>query len=179
MNETTNYYKSEYYPDVRQTDWFANQVCFMHWKGVLVDYSRDGRFRPNEPVTRAEFAALAAHFDNLTLTSTNAFSDVSASHWAVKYVNSAAAKGWINGYDDGTFRPEANITRAEVVTLVGRMLDRFGDGAFLAANASSLPRTYSDFTTIHWAYLAIMEASIGHDYTRDGDGKEHWTAFHP
>ena len=150
----------------------------MYSKGVLADYSRDGKFRPNEPVTRAEFATLAAHFDNLTLTGTNIFSDVSSSHWAVKYINSAAAKGWITGYPDGTFKPESNITRAEVVTLVGRMLERNADSAYLVANASTLPRKYSDLSSGHWAYLAIMEASISHDYTKDSAGDEHWTAVY-
>jgi len=178
MNETANYYKSEYYPDVKSTDWFGNQVCFMHWKGVLADYSRDGRFRPNEPVTRAEFATLAAHFDHLSLSDANAFSDVAPGHWAVKYINSAAAKGWITGYPEGTFKPEANINRAEVVTLVGRMLERNADNAFLTANAGKLPRTYSDITSGYWAYLAIMESSIGHDYTKDSAGNETWTAVY-
>ena len=176
MNETANY-RNNYYPDVPAKDWYANQVGYMQQLGVLADYARDGRFRPNEPVTRAEFATLAAHFDNLTLTSTNNFSDVPAGHWAVKYINSAAAKGWIIGNPDGTFKPEANITRAEVVTLVGRMLNRTADSAYLAANASSLPRTYSDLKTTHWAYLALMEASIGHDYIMDS-GSEHWTAVY-
>ena len=176
MNETTNY-RNNYYPDVKSTDWFANQVGYMQQLGVLADYSRDSNFRPNDSVTRAEFATLAAHFDNLTLTDTNNFSDVSNGHWAVKYINSAAAKGWIAGYPDGTFKPEAYITRAEVVTLVGRMLDRKADSAYLSANASSLPRKYSDLTTSYWAYLEIMEASTGHDYTRDSAG-EHWTAVY-
>jgi len=178
MTETGNY-RNNYYPDVKAGDWFSNEVGYMQGLGVLADYSRDERFRPNEPVTRAEFAALAAHFDNLALSSTNVFSDVSASHWAVKYINSAAAKGWITGYEDGSFKPEANITRAEVVTLVGRMLERKGDLAYLTANAGTLPRTYSDFTTGHWAYLAIMEASIGHDYVKNSAGEESWTAVYP
>ena len=177
MNETDNH-RTDYYPDVKSTDWFSNQVGYMQTLGVLADFSRDGRFRPNEPVTRAEFATLAAHFDNLELTDENKFPDVSSSHWAVKYINSAAKKGWITGYSDGTFRPEANITRAEVVTLVGRMLNRAADEAYLTANASSLPRSYSDLAKTHWAYLAIMEASMSHDYIRDSAGKEQWTAVH-
>jgi len=177
-DESVNYYRSEYYPDVPATAWYANQVCYMHSKGVLADYSRDGRFRPNESVTRAEFATLAAHFDNLALTETNVFTDVSGAHWAVKYINSAAAKGWITGYADGTFKPEAYITRAEVVTLVNRMLERSADSDYLAANASTLPRKFSDLTSAHWAYLAIMEAAIGHDYIKDNSGKENWTAVY-
>ena len=170
-------YRNDYYSDVDSVSWYANQVGYMQSLGVLADYSRDGKFRPNDPVTRAEFATLAAHFDNLLLTDTNDFSDVTDSHWAVKYINSAAAKGWITGYPNGTFKPEAHITRAEVVTLVGRMLSRSADGAYLTANANALPRTYSDLSTSHWAYLAIMEASIGHDYTKDSVG-EHWASVY-
>jgi len=175
MNLTVNY-KANYYPDVPLTAWYANQVCYMHLLGVLSDYSRDGKFRPDDPVTRAEFATLASHFDNLTLTAVNVFTDVPNNHWAVKYINSAAAKGWITGYPDHTFKPEANITRAEVVTLVGRMIDRFADSDYLTINAGSLPKVYTDlpFKTSHWAYLAIMEASTGHEYIKDSFG-EHWT----
>ena len=171
-------YRNNYYPDIKPTDWYANQVCYMQQLGVLGDYSRDGYFRPNTPVTRAEFATLAAHFDNLTLTDTNNFTDVPSDHWAVKYINSAAAKGWITGYTGGTFKPEANITRAEVVTLVCRMLDRYADSEYLTVNANSLPRKYPDLTSGHWAYLQIMEASTGHDYIKEGI-EENWTAVYP
>ncbi|MCL2059269.1 MAG: S-layer homology domain-containing protein [Oscillospiraceae bacterium] len=175
-------YRNSYYPDVEHTNpsmnipWYANQVCYMHSLGVLTDYSRDTRFRPDEPVTRAEFATLASHFDKIELVDTNNFSDVTNSHWAIKYINSAAENGWITGYPDGTFRPESNITRAEVVTLVGRMLDRYADDEYIAANRNSLPRNYWDLTTDFWGYLMVMEASIGHEYTKDSMGKEHWTS---
>ena len=167
-------HRNNYYPDVDPSQWYANQVGYMQSLGVLADYSSDGNFRPNDPVTRAEFATLAAHFDNLTLSDKNAFSDVSTDHWAVKYINSAAAKGWIAGYPDGTFKPEAFITRAEVVTLVGRMLSRTADSTYLKDNAGSLPRTYADLDVSYWGYLAIMEASTGHEYDMDAIG-EHWT----
>ena len=167
-------HRNNFYPDVKSTSWYSNEVGYMQELGVLGDYSRDANFRPDEPVTRAEFATLAAHFDNLVLTDTNNFSDVFDDHWAVKYINSAAAKGWITGYPEGTFKPEDNISRAEVVTLVGRMLDRYADKEFLQTNADSLPRKYIDLKDSFWAYLAIMEASTGHDYVKDDDG-EHWT----
>jgi len=177
LNESMNLdkdYKSNYYPDINLNSWFANQVCYMHQLGVLAHYSRDGSFRPNEPVTRAEFATLAAHFDSLVLTDTNKFSDVADDHWAVKFINSASAKGWIVGYEDGTFRPEANISRDEVVTLVNRILERAADEAYLTANAGKLPRDYSDISSKNWSFLHVMEASIGHDFTMEG-GKEKWT----
>jgi len=176
MDLTANYINS-YYPDVDPKKWYANQICYMQQKGVLAHYSRNGKFCPDEPVTRAEFATLAAHFDNLTLTSTNIFTDVADDHWAVKYINSAAAKGWIVGYSDHTFKPEAFITRAEVVTLVNRILGRKADQNYINANLSSLPRSYSDITSAYWAYWEIMEASIGHDFTKQGTG-EKWTAFY-
>ncbi|MCL2153219.1 MAG: S-layer homology domain-containing protein [Oscillospiraceae bacterium] len=181
MNLDTDY-RYAYYPDVdvqnpsKEIPWYANQVCYMYWRGVLADYSRDGKFRPDDAVTRAEFATLAAHFDNLELTDTNDFTDVPNNHWAVKYINSAAAKGWIIGYTDKTFKPEAPITRVDVVTLVNRILNREGDKAYITANANSLPKKYSDLATSHWGYFDIMEASIGHNYIMSG-GVESWTAF--
>ena len=171
-------HRNNYYPDVNPTDWFANQVGYMQELGVLASYSRDGRFRPNDAVTRAEFATLATHFDNLDLTDTNNFPDVPNTHWAVKFINSAATKGWITGYPDGGFRPESSITRAEVVTLVGRMVERFADEAYITANPGSLPREYSDLTSSYWGYLMIMEASMGHDYDKSGSG-EIWTEVYP
>ena len=176
MNMTTNY-RDNYYPDFSLDAWYANQVCYMHSLGVLEDYSRDERFRPNEPVTRAEFATLAAHFDDLEPADANVFPDVANDHWAVAYINSASVKGWILGYNDGTFRPEANITRAEVVTLVNRILERKADEAYITANRALLPRSYSDIAAGHWAYLDVMEASIGHDYVKDGSA-ERWTSVY-
>ncbi len=173
-------YRANYYPDVEYNKasvddpWYANQVCYMHSLGVLADFSRDSKFRPNEPVTRAEFATLAAHFDNLTLTDVNIFTDVPATHWAVKYINSAVAKKWIAGYPDKTFRPEAFITRAEVVTLVNRILKRTADKDYVTAKFSSLPRTFTDIDATHWAYWEVMEAANGHDFTLVS-GIEKWT----
>jgi hypothetical protein len=167
-------YINNYYPDVPANEWYANQVCYMQRLGVLAFYSRDERFRPDEPVTRAEFATLAAHFDNLALTDANRFSDVADGYWAVKFINSAAAKGWIIGYENGTFMPEANITRAEVVTLVNRILERSADKIYLEANSANLPRRYTDVANGDWAYLMIYEASLGHDFIKENSG-ESWT----
>jgi hypothetical protein len=170
-------YRSSFYPDVDLSLWYANQVCYMQQLGVLAHYCRDEKFRPNDPVTRAEFATLAAHFDKLELTDTNKFTDVADNHWAVKFINSAAAKGWIIGYPDNTFNPEAFIIRSEVVTLVNRILERKADKDYVTANVKTLPRSYSDLTSLHWAYWDIMEASIGHDFTKQG-ADEKWTAVY-
>jgi len=168
-------YDVSLYPDIKPTEWYANHVGHMLDLGVLDAYTRGENFRPQDPVTRAEFATLAAHFADLELSDVNIFPDVPNDHWAVKYINSSVEKGWIGGYPDGTFRPDAFITRAEVMTLVGTVLDRKADSAFLAANASSIPVNFPDVGG-HWAYLAIMEATIAHDYKREG-GVEIWTAF--
>lgn len=171
-------YRNNAYPDVTRDAWYAGPVGFMQQLGVLADYTRGGAsFRPDEPVTRAEFATLAAHFDNLALTDANKFTDVANDHWAVKYINSAAAKGWIVGYNDNTFKPESNITRAEVVALVNRILERSADESYVISNASKLPRSYADVDRSHWAYFPIIEASIGHDYIKQG-AAEAWTAVY-
>lgn len=175
MDLDKDYRDDSYYPDLDKKQWYANQVCYMYELGVLADYSRDGKLRGGEPVTRAEFATLAAHFDSLILTESNQFTDVADDHWAVKYINSAAEKGWIIGYTDHTFKPEAYINRAEVVTLVNRILGRKADEAYITANSKNLPRNYTDVAG-HWAYLNIMEASIGHDFIKEGSD-EKWTAI--
>ena len=172
-------YSDAHYPDLAQSDWYANQIGYMYSKGALTDYSRDEFLRPDEPVTRAEFATLACHFEDMILTDVNIFSDVADDHWAVKYINSAVAKGWVQGYDVGdvkTFKPDSYMTRAEIVTLAGRVLDRYADSEYIAANLSTMPRSYPDIPD-HWAYLPIMEASIGHNYDKDETG-EHWTSVY-
>lgn len=167
-------YRGEYYPDIDNNAWYANQMGYMHKLGVLKDFCRDGKFRPRDPVTRAEFATLAAQFDNLSLVDKNSFTDVADDHWAIKYINSSAEKGWITGYPDKSFKPEGHITRSEVVTLVNRILERYGDKDYLEENIKNLPHSYKDLTTNHWAYLQIMEASIGHDFIKEGN-TEKWT----
>ena len=180
-------YRDAYYPDIdvsspwlgsNTVPWYANAVCFMESLHVLVDFTHGPDFRPGESVTRAEFATLAAHFSSLALTDVNIFSDVPDDHWAVKYINSAVAKGWINGYGDGTFHPEDFITRAEVVRLTNTILGRNADHAYIMANPGLLPRNYPDIT-VHWAYWDIMEASIGHDFDIISPGEEAWTAVYP
>lgn len=94
---------------------------------------------------------MAAGFDSLSYTDRNAFSDVADSHWAVSYINSAYAKGWIGGYTDGTFRPQNSITRAEVVTIVNAMLDRAIDDAAL----TQIVNPYSDISSSHWGHMQI------------------------
>ena len=129
----------------------------------------DGTFRPDAPITRAEFATIACRFEELTAGKAT-FSDVPDSYWGAKYINFAAARGWVTGYPDGTFGPQKNITRAEVVTITCRLLERKADREFVKAHLNEMPRTFTDLPTekSHWAYWSIVEAANGHDYTKSG-----------
>src|SRR5699024_5393172 len=131
----------------------------------------DGTVRPNGNITRAEFATIAARFLSDVYGGTSMFTDITG-HWAEDYINRAAAAGWINGYADGTFRPNAYITRAEAVTLINRMLDRAPDANHLLADMVRWP----DNPETAWYYADIQEATNSHDYTRAGTGNyEVWT----
>lgn len=156
------------FPDVSDSAWYSRYVNYMSKIGIIEGYE-DSTFRPNGSITRAEFAKIASKFDNLILTTGIAFADVPEDFWAAGYINSSYIKGWINGYKDHLFKPNEGITRAEVAKIVNTMLIR-------------LPKTlpddinpYIDIMESHWAYVHIMEASIVHDYERDGTETEYWT----
>ena len=137
---------------------------------VLSGYG-DNTFRPNNAVTRAEFVtAVCKCFDSLS-TGSAGFSDVSG-HWAEGFVNQAVAEDWISGFPDGTFRPEATITRAEVTAITNRLLDRAADEDYVDDHAGEL-RQFSDVSASYWAYHDIVEATNAHSY-RVYDGEEHW-----
>ena len=161
------------FKDVDPTHWYANAIGYMEQYGIITGYA-DGTFRPNAPITRAEFAAIASRFDVLITGEPVAFTDVASTYWARDYISFAAAKGWIKGYPDATFKPENNITRAEVVTLVNRMLERYSDSSYVDSNKSKLNQ-YVDLTNAHWAYYDIMEATNRHDYTK-ASSSETWTS---
>ncbi|MEG1578064.1 MAG: S-layer homology domain-containing protein, partial [Oscillospiraceae bacterium] len=161
--------------DITGGEWYANAVGYMERFGIISGYL-DGTFGGNKPISRAEFAAISTRFDALLLDKPNPFSDVAATHWARDYIASAADKGWITGYTDGTFRPENHITRAEVVTIVNHMLNRKADVAFVNAHKDAVK--YSDLQNDQdWFYYNIAEASIGHKYERSADGAELWTSI--
>lgn len=160
------------FADVPASAWYANYIGYMQRFGIINGYE-DGTFRPNASITRAEFATIACRFEKLTEGSA-AFSDVSKSHWAYKYINFAATRGWVNGYPDGTFRPGNNITRAEVASVTCRLLERNADRAYVESHYDTLPRVFTDIDSSHWAYWYVMEAANGHDYTKSGSA-ETWT----
>ena len=161
---------SNSFTDVAAANWFNNAVSTTANVGWVQGYP-DGSFQPNNYITRAEFATIAARFLSGDYTGGDRFTDITG-HWAAEYINRAAAAGWINGYPDGTFRPNAYITRAEAVTLINRMLDRAPDANHLLADMVRWP----DNPETAWYYADIQEATNSHDYTRAGTGDyEVWT----
>ena len=165
---------SSTFNDVAKDCWAANYIGYMQQFGIVTGYE-DGSFRPDAPVTRAEFAAIASRFEKLTQGSAS-FTDVPDTHWAVKYINFAATRGWVTGYEDGTFKPEHSITRAEVAAVTCRLLERSADQTYIRSHIGEL-RTFEDVTESHWAYWYAMEAANGHDYTKSG-GSENWSRTH-
>ena len=152
------------YRDIFESDWYYPAIGFMTENGIIKGYE-DGTFRPNSPITRAEFATIAAKFEELVGIEDRSFDDVPLNHWALVYINSAYARGWVSGYEDGSFRPDRLITRAEVVTVTNKMLNRYADKDFVRNHKYELI-DFKDLDEGHWAYFNIMEATHGHDYTR-------------
>ena len=162
---------SNTFSDVAKSHWAANYIGYMQQFGIVTGYT-DGSFRPDASVTRAEFAAIASRFEKLT-EGNKSFSDVPSSHWAAKYINFAATRGWVNGYADGTFRPNNSITRAEVAAVTCRLLERNADQSYIRSHLSEL-RAFTDVSESHWAYWYTMEAANSHDYTKSGSS-ESWS----
>jgi len=161
------------FSDVEAGRWSNTQISTLASIGVITGYP-DGTFRPSNSITRAELATIASKFDNLSPFEADSFSDI-AGHWANQYINSAAQKGWIKGYEDGTFRPQQAITRAEFVTLVNNVLGR----KVLKENILPEAKTFPDLSTNAWYYEAMMEAINGHYYERENpDDYEVWTELY-
>lgn len=159
------------FTDMSGKSWYTEAVATLANLGILTGYE-DGTFRPNGNITRAEFATICAKFDERSETAESTFSDVAKAHWAYNAIISAAEKGWISGYPDGTFRPENKITRAETVSLVNRVLGR----ADLTLDSFTKDmKTWPDNADVQaWFYLAIQEATNSHDFNRTDD-LEVWT----
>ena len=164
------------FSDVTSAHWAANYIGYMEQFGIVRGYS-DGTFRPNAPITRAEFAAICCRFEQLT-DGAATFTDVPASHWAAKSIAYAATRGWVTGYADGTFKPGNNITRAEVAAVTCRLLERNADKEYIRAHLKEMPRVFADMNEQHWAYWYAMEAANGHDYTKSGNA-ETWLRTYP
>ena len=166
------------FSDVSASDWYNNAISTLTNAGILDGYE-DGTFRPNGNITRAEFATIAVRFFDLTYEGEDLFPDIS-DHWARDYINQAAAAGFVNGYEDGTFRPNNAITRAEAVTLVNRTLERKPHKAHLLADMIQWPDNMDQTT---WYYADIQEATNSHEYymttSEQGEEYEIWTELLP
>ena len=163
--------KSNSYSDVAAGAWYNHAVSTLSAMGIVKGDSH-GKFNPNAPITRAEFAAIAARFDDKANTTAVDFSDI-ASHWAKNEISAAANNGWINGYTDGTFRPNNKITRAEAMTLVNRVLKRLPETAEDLHNDMIKWSDNSD--TSAWYYLAVQEATNSHYYDLKENKCEKWS----
>lgn len=163
--------KSNSYSDVAAGAWYNHAVSTLSAMGIVKGDSH-GKFNPNAPITRAEFAAIAARFDDKANTTAVDFSDI-ASHWAKNEISAAANNGWINGYTDGTFRPNNKITRAEAMTLVNRVLKRLPETAEDLHNDMIKWSDNSD--TSAWYYLAVQEATNSHYYDLKENKHEKWS----
>ena len=173
LEESRNMYEttSNSYTDVDSELWSNEAISTMTKAGIISGYD-DNTFRPENYITRAEFAAIAARFDSMTYDGENKFTDIDG-HWAQDYINRAAQKGWVSGYEDNTFRPDNLITRAEAISLINHVLGR-------------LPETTDDLLdgmiawsdnadTNAWYYIAVQEATNSHAYELKPDNThEKW-----
>ena len=168
---TANSTQSNSLSDVTRGQWFNHAVSTLSSMGIVKGHN-DGTFAPNAPITRAEFAAIAARFDDKNRDTSSKFTDI-ASHWAKNEIGIAANKGWINGYPDGTFRPNQYITRAEAMTLVNRVLNRLPENSSDLLDSMIKWPDNSDASA--WYYLAVQEATNSHYYKTKENKFEKWT----
>ena len=162
---TQNLTKDNAYSDVPDTAWYSTAVSTLSKMGVISGYP-DGTFRPNAPITRAEFAAMIARFDETAKSADTPFTDISG-HWAENAIGKAYGNGWVEGSSKTLFCPESNLTRAETATLLNRVLHRLPEKeSDLLANQIAWPDNPETF----WGYLTIQEATNSHEYERKADG---------
>lgn len=169
------------FSDVASGDWFNVTVSSLAQMGVIAGYE-DGSFRPNAPITRAEFAAIATRFfaERGVTYNEGLFADITGDEWFADVVAAAADRGLLGGYPDGTVRPNATITRAESCAVVNRTLDRRPDAKHLLPAGEM--RVWPDNPADGWYYADMQEATNGHEYRWLTIGKnkiEDWTAILP
>ena len=158
------------FSDVSDGQWHNKAISTMAKLGVVKGRNAEA-FDPDASITRAEFAAICARFSTRTVENSGSFSDISG-HWAENEIERAAAFGWISGYPDGTFRPDARITRAEAMTMINRVLCRMPQSK---SDLLDSMVTWSDNKPSDWHYLAVQEATNSHDFNRQGEVGESWT----
>ncbi|MEL7649804.1 MAG: S-layer homology domain-containing protein [Sedimentibacter sp.] len=174
-DESRNSLLSDYNPftDLENHGWSNRAISTLYNAGIIKGYP-DGTFRPSDPISRAEFATIAAKFDKLELNNTSKFTDIFG-HWAEKYITSSENKGWIKGYPDLTFKPEQDITRAEAMTLINNVLGRVVPEENIHPDSMFWP----DIKSSDWYYEAVMEATNSHNYVIEDDKDELWTGLKP
>ena len=164
------------YSDVAAGSWYNNAISTMSSAGIVNGYP-DGTFRPDAPITRAEMAKMISLFAKLDKTE-DRFTDI-AGHWAEAYIKLAAGNGWIEGYPDGSFKPQQSITRAETMTMINRVLERV-PSTISHLLPYSVMQTYPDCVASDWFYIAVQEATNSHTYERaatEKNGDEQWIAL--
>ena len=165
------------YVDTDSSDWFNNASATLTNAGIITG-KPGGLFDPNAPITRAEFATIAVRFFGGTYEGEDIFPDI-AGHWANQYINRAAVLGIIEGRGDGTFDPDAYITRAEAMTIVNRTLGRAPSAEHMLPDMITWP---DNMDTTTWYYAAVQEATNSHDFELievDGTQVESWTVLQP
>jgi hypothetical protein len=159
------------YPDVTDGSWYETAVATLSGMGIIRGFP-DGTFKPDASITRAQFAAMFARFDSSSYSGADKFSDISG-HWAANLIDRAAVKGWVEGFPDGTFRPDENITRAQAATLINRVLVRLPES--VSDLVTKDMKSFADNSNADaWYYLALQEAINTHTYTLKND-KTHET----
>ena len=158
------------FSDVANGQWHNKAISTMAKLCIVKGRCAD-RFDPDASITRAEFAAICARFNTRPVENSGSFSDISG-HWAENEIERAAAFGWISGYPDGTFHPDARITRAEAMTMINRVLCRMPQSE---SNLLDSMVTWPDNKPSDWHYLAVQEATNSHDFDRQGEVGESWT----
>ena len=163
------------FSDIAAESWYNNAISTLSNMGIINGYE-DGTFKPNAPITRAEFTAIATRFFDYEAEYDGAFNDVSARAWYADYVQAAVDMGLVDGYPDGGFHPDAYITRAEACTIVNRVLHRVPHEDHLLSE--SVMNTWPDNPKSAWYYEDMQEATNSHDYDwirDDGETVEDWT----
>ena len=157
------------FPDVDAERWSAHDIEYMSEKGVVEGYP-DGKFKPSGNLTRAEFAALISRFAKLEKSDAeNPFLDLDNSHWAYEDILSLNGSGLMQGYEDSTYRAENAITRAEVMTVINKILGRNPSEEYVKSLDFN---PFNDLDKDKWHYVAVLEATITHNYYLDNDGLE-------
>ena len=158
--------------DIPQNTWYGRALMNLDLLGIVKGYE-DGTFRPNQPVSRAEFVVLLSRIHELE-AGEKSFPDVPKTHWAYDAIAAAGAAGWINGYEDGTFRPNESVTRIEAVKMINNMLGWSCDRDFVDNEKHLSGFEFEDLERGSWEYYEVMEATLSHNCIHE-NRKEIWT----